>query len=193
MRSELEPLIGKAVVVEGHLASYKHVRDETWMCFERVVVRAVDPHKNGKQIFRQKGLTTDHMWVIGYESETCKMPKNALMKKVVAFGYINSYWRQDGSSDLGLKWLPAPMDVKEMIEDARKTHDWKLVIEHVDAMFASRCAEIAFDDKHSPRQVQSILRSYKTEAERQLIKTDQYRTDLINRLMPGISAKMWAE
>ena len=174
MRSELEPLIGKPVMASGYLSSYKHVNNEVWMCLSKPEIRVVDPHQNGNQIYRQRACTTDHLWTIGTMSEAVGMPNDPLYKKVAAFGYIKPYWRKDGSSDLGLSWVAGPMDLKEMIHEALQAKEYETVIRYVDETFADGVSEFCFDKKHSPRQVQSILRSFKLEAER-AIKTARDR------------------
>jgi hypothetical protein len=169
MRNELEPLLGKPVMVAGHLASQRHSGGYLWALCSKAKVYPWSRHKTMRQIKRQRYIQTDHLWTRSPICDDIKIEPGAMFKHFYCFGHIQPYTRRDGSEDLGLDWVRAATpDFGHGIWDMRREKAWIPLLHRIQEAIDSQAILFMADDKKSAAETEALLMTFKREAERMI-------------------------
>ena len=184
MRRDLVPLLGKPVMVSGHVSSKRKAEDNVHrMCISKCEIRLWDEHKSYKQNLRSPvTAVADHLWNI---HDVNKLRQNyptfakngtdgiALYSKGTVYGFIQRYKRSNGTDDIGLRPVPicSPrLILQDHLPQLVQAGQWQLLIDTITDIYNSGAGIFlsSSSTKKSPAELRKEVLTYRREAERHL-------------------------
>ena len=172
MRSELEPLLGKPVMVIGHVSSERNTGGLFWVCCSKPKIYQWHRHKSRNEMeAQQRPIRTDHIWIKAkLDHQTGKL-EDDLYRECRFYGYIQRYTRKDGSEDIGLRWVRiATESFAHEIVDLRRAGKWESLKRNINECRENGALEFLADKRHTPAEMEAQLMKYYREAELMLAR-----------------------
>lgn len=173
MRHELEPLLGKPVMVIGHVSSERHTAgDVVWVCCSKPKIYQWHRHKSMNEIkAQQRPIRTDHIWIRAKLDDQTGLAEDHMYKECRFAGYIQRYKRKDGSEDIGLRWIRiATGDFAHQIVDLQRAGKWANLIRSINECRENGALEFFADKRHSSAEMEAVLMRYYREAKLMLTR-----------------------